>query len=171
MRMSQVVVFGLALVIAGCTGSDKGIRILSSNGEGPDEFRIVPAKPLSAPANYAELPAPTPGGENLTDVDPAGDAVAALGGKRSAVRGTAVSSSDAAMVTYAARKGRQADIRAVTAVEDEEFRKRRGRFSNIRIIASDRYNQIYDEQHLDQYREQRRWRSGGAQTPAAPPKN
>lgn len=171
MRLSQVVIFGLAVAVAGCAGSESGIRILSSNGEGPDEFRIVPSKPLSAPENYAELPAPTPGGENLTDVDPVGDAVAALGGRRSATQAGAPSSADAAMVNYAARKGRQADIRAVTAAEDEDFRARRGRFANIRIVPTDRYNEIYDEQHLDQYREQRRWQLGGARTPAAPPKN
>lgn len=169
MRLSQVVIFGLALAVAGCAGKDSGIRILSSSGDGPDEFRIVPSKPLSAPENYAELPAPTPGGENLTDVDPVGDAVAALGGKRSATQGDAVSSADAAMVNYAARKGLQSDIREVTAAEDADFRKRRGRFSNIRIVPTDRYNKIYDDEHLDQYREQRRWRLSGAKTPAAPP--
>ena len=52
MRLSQVVIFGLALAVAGCAGNDSGIRILSSNGEGPDEFRIVPSKGRSSKAGF-----------------------------------------------------------------------------------------------------------------------
>ena len=58
MRKTHVLI-GLMVgtLLAAC--SDQGIRHLSSNGDGPDEFRIVPSKPLEAPANYSSLPAPT----------------------------------------------------------------------------------------------------------------
>ncbi|MBR9843327.1 MAG: DUF3035 domain-containing protein [Rhodobacteraceae bacterium] len=169
MRITRVLMIGLVMALAACS-SDDGIRILSSNGEGPDEFRILPTKPLSAPANYSALPEPTPGGKNLTDRDPKGDAVVALGGKRSAVHGEGIARSDSALVSYTGRKGRSENIRGTLASEDEEYRKRRGRFSNIKIVKQDRYNEVYDKYQLDQYQEHYRWRRGGATTPAAPPR-
>lgn len=169
MRITRLLMVGLVMALAACSNDD-GIRILSSNGDGPDEFRILPSKPLSAPKSYDALPEPTPGGKNLTDLDPKGDAVAALGGRRSAVEGDSIARSDTALVNYAGRKGRSANIRGTLAAEDEEFRGKRGRLTNIRIVKQDRYNQVYDRYQLDQYQEQNRWRRGGATTPAAPPK-
>lgn len=169
MRITRVLMAGCIMALAACS-SDDGIRVLSSNGDGPDEFRILPSKPLSAPASYDALPEPTPGGTNLTDLDPKGDAVVALGGRRAAVYSDTVARSDSALLAYTGRNGRAEDIRGTLAAEDEEFRKRRGRFSNIKIVKQDRYNDVYDRYQLDQYREQYRWRRSGAVTPAAPPK-
>jgi hypothetical protein len=169
MRIMRGVMIGCVMALAACS-SDDGVRILSSNGEGPDEFRILPSKPLSAPASYAALPEPTPGGRNLTDLDPRGDAVAALGGRRSAVHSDTIARADSALVSYTGRNGRTEDIRGTLAAEDEEFRERRGRFANIKIIKQDRYNDVYERYQLDQYQEQYRWRRGGATTPAAPPR-
>lgn len=170
MRKTHVLI-GLMVgtLLAAC--SDQGIRHLSSNGDGPDEFRIVPSKPLEAPANYSSLPAPTPGGTNRTDLDPSGDAVVALGGSRKAANSTTIPSGDSRLVNHTGRQGRSADIRATLYAEDEKFRKGRGRFSNIRIVKTDVYNDVYKKYHLDARNEQERWRSGGAQTPAAPPGN
>ncbi|MDV4144886.1 MULTISPECIES: DUF3035 domain-containing protein [Shimia] len=169
MRIMRVAMIGCVLALAACS-SDDGVRVLSSNGDGPDEFRILPAKPLSEPKSYTSLPEPTPGGKNLTDVDPKGDAVAALGGRRNAVHSDTIARSDSALVNYTGRNGRTEDIRGTLASEDEEFRKRRGRFANIKIVKQDRYNDVYDRYQLDQYQEQYRWRRGGATTPAAPPR-
>jgi len=168
MRLKRMFLFGMALTLAACSGND-GLRHLSKPGDGPDEFRIIPAKPLEQPKDLAALPAPTPGGVNRTDLDPIGDAVAALGGSRSAVHGTAISNSDAALVNYTGRTGRSADIRQTVAAEDAEFRRKRGRFTNIKIGKQDRYNEVYEKHHLGQYSEQGRWRQAGAPTPASPP--
>lgn len=168
MRVSRAIIFGIGLLLAACS-NDKGIRQLSSSGAGPDEFRILPAKPLTVPKDYKALPPPTPGGANATDLDPVGDAVVALGGSRKAVRSTTIPSGDAGLVNYSGRLGRAENIRGTVAVEDAEFRRKQGRFTNIRLVKEDRYNEVYRRQHLDQYNEQYRWRTGGATTPAAPP--
>jgi len=167
MRVSRAIILGVSLLLAACSGKE-GIRHLSSNGDGPDEFRILPSKPLETPQNYSALPTPTPGGSNITALDPKGDAVAALGGSRKAVHSTTISKSDAALVNYSGRTGRSADIRQTVAAEDAEFRRTKGRFSNFKIVKEDRYNEIYEGQHLNAPREQARWRAGGAKTPAAP---
>lgn len=168
MRVSRALILGVGLLLAACS-NDKGIRQLSSSGDGPDEFRILPAKPLSIPKDYQTLPAPTPGGANSTDLDPKGDAVVALGGSRKAANSTSIPNGDAGLVNYSGRLGRAENIRGTVATEDAEFRKKRGRFTNIRIVKEDRYNEVYEKQHLDQYQEQDRWRRAGAATPAAPP--
>ena len=169
MRKTHVmIVVVMGMLLAACS-NDQGIRRLSSEGDGPDEFRVVPSKPLEAPANYSSLPTPTPGGTNRTDLDPTGDAIVALGGSRKAASSTNIPSGDAGLVNYTGRNGRSADIRQTLYAEDEKFRKGRGRFSNIRIVKTDVYNEVYKKYHLDARQEQERWRQGGAQTPAAPP--
>ncbi|WP_127113866.1 DUF3035 domain-containing protein [Shimia sediminis] len=168
MRKTHVMLVMIGLLLAACSDDD-GIRRLSSNGDGPDEFRIVPSKPLEAPTDYASLPTPTPGGKNRTDLDPAGDAVVALGGSRKAANSTTIPSGDSGLVNYTGRKGRSADIRPTLYAEDAKMRKGRGRFSNFRIVKTDVYNEVYKKYHLDAFQEQERWRQGGATTPAAPP--
>ncbi|WP_372884113.1 DUF3035 domain-containing protein [Shimia sp.] len=168
MRLSRALILGASLLLAACS-NDKGVRHLSSNGDGPDEFRILPNKPLEAPPNYTSLPAPTPGEGNRTDLDPLGDAVVALGGSRSAKHATAIPGRDSSLVNYASRQGLSPDIRASLASDDEAFRQSRGRFTNIRLVKQDRYNEVYKRYHLDQYRELYRWRGAGVATPTAPP--
>ena len=46
---------------------------------GPDEFAIVPNRPLTIPATNA-LPPPQPGGTNPADPRPIAEAMAAMGG-------------------------------------------------------------------------------------------
>ena len=55
-----------ALAVAGC--SDIGLRKLDPPGSGPDEFGVLPVKPLTQPKDYAFLPAPIirPGNEYAT---------------------------------------------------------------------------------------------------------
>ena len=76
----------LALVALTACGSRQDVsdqttslRELRNPTGTPEEFSIVPAKPLQAPENFTELPQPTPGGTNRTDQTPLKDAVAALG--------------------------------------------------------------------------------------------
>ncbi len=171
MGASRLYVCGLilALAVAGCT-SGGTLHSNAPTGDGPDEFSIMPSKELLQPKDYAALPVPTPGGVNRTDQDPLGDAVVALGGSASARSpfNTGVPSSDGALVNYASRQGRPADIRQTVALEDEEFRKKRGRFTNIRISKKGLYEDVYKPQTLDFRNEWWRWKRAGARTPSAP---
>ena len=82
MMMSRKIVLTLlaATIVAGCGGRDDvTLTRLRNTSEGPDEFSILPGKPLQTPADYATLPPPTPGAANLTDQNPLADGVAAGG--------------------------------------------------------------------------------------------
>ncbi len=168
MRISRAMIFGLALLVSACA-NEKGIRVLSSGDSGPDEFAIIPSKPLATPEDYAALPEPTPGGANLTDQDPLSDAVAALGGRgeRNAA-GQGIPAGDTALISYAARRGSGAGIREALAGDDEIIRSRFDRFTGWRLARADRYNDVYRRYHLNPYRELAFWRSRGVKTPTAP---
>ena len=167
MVLSRIALVMATLAIAGC--SNQGLRDLRTNGAGPDEFLVLPSKPLEPPANYTDLPQPTPGGSNLTDPQPRADAVAALGGRPGALVDQGVPASDAGLVSYASRNGVPQDIRQTTAQEDEQFRQRRGRFTRFRLFNTDRYNQVYRPQTLDSFQVERQARSSGIPTPTNPP--
>ncbi|WP_323783986.1 DUF3035 domain-containing protein [Thalassovita sp.] len=160
------------LVLAACSGEERDIslRDLRSFTDGPDEFSILPGKELQAPKDYTALPAPTPGGSNLTDQDPLGDGIAALGGRASARQpGAGIPAADSALVNHSSRKGVPSDIRETLAAEDEDFRRRKSRFTKIRIVKVDRYAQAYERQKLNAHAEQDSWRRRGVATPTAPP--
>ena len=167
MILSRLTLVAVTLVIAGC--SNQGLRDLRSNTPGPDEFLVLPSKPLERPDNYLDLPQPTPGGTNLTDQQPRVDAVVALGGRASALTDQGVPASDAGLVSYASRNGVPQDIRQTTTQEDEEFRRRRGRFTQIRLFRTDRYAQVYRPQTLDSFEVERQARRSGIPTPTNPP--
>lgn len=130
---------------------------------GPDEFSIVPPKPLTAPTDYASLPAPTPGGSNLTDATPNVDAIVALGGRAPAARGV-----DGGIVTYASRYGVDPNVRATLAVADARFRKARTAAPSL-PWAQYRYERAYKRFALDPWAELARLRALGVVVPSAPP--
>ena len=140
MRLSRAVVLMAILGLSACSG-DGRLRDLQSFTGGPDEFSVLPGKELQKPADYTALPAPTPGGGNVTDQNPRGDAVAALGGRASALVPTGVPATEGALVTYVSRNGVSPSIRQDLAAEDAKFRKGQARFTKIRITKVDRYNQ------------------------------
>lgn len=167
MALSRCALLIAVLAIAGC--SNAGLRDLRTNGAGPDEFLIMPVKPLTQPANFAELPEPTPGGTNRTDPQPNVDAIVALGGRASALEDQGVPSSDGGLVTYASRNGVPENIRQTLAQEDQDFRNRRGRLTQFRLFRTDRYNQVYNQQMLNPFEVERQFRGAGIATPSAPP--
>ncbi|WP_299951766.1 DUF3035 domain-containing protein [uncultured Ruegeria sp.] len=169
MRLPHAIfVLTLAAVVAGC--SDIGLRNLKPPGQGPDEFSVLPVKPLTEPKDYAFLPAPTPGGANLTDPNPQADAVVALGGSEAALNpNTPIPASDAALVTASSRYGVPANTRQVTAEEDAAFRKSRGRWTRLRLFPVDRYSQVYERQAIDANNANEAARQRGIETPSAPP--
>lgn len=153
------------LTLAGCA-SDRGLRDLSSNSQGPDEFAVLPGRPLDIPATRA-LPEPTPGGSNLADPNPVGDGVVALGGSEAAAVRGGVPAGDAALVATADRYGTDPQIRATLAAEDAAFRARasRGLFNS----GPTRYFTAYARMALDAYAELARFRTLGVEVPSAPP--
>ncbi|WP_209427721.1 DUF3035 domain-containing protein [Pararhodobacter sp. SW119] len=171
-RIRKGILGGLALaMLAGCATRDPEPTLMhaAQAHRGPDEFAILPTRPLQAPPDYNALPQPTPGGSNLVDPDPRADAYAALGG-RGASTGAGVPASDAALLAHASRHGVQSGIREQLAAEDLEFRQRnRGRLLE-RLMGVNVYHRTYRrEQGLDQHAELDRWRVGGRRTPSAPP--
>lgn len=160
--------FVLPVLVAGC--ANVGLRDLRSSSKGPDEFGIQPVASLQEPANYSELPPPTPGGSNRTDRSAIAEGVQALGGRVSDPAGP-VPASDGALVRHASRLGVTQNIRQTLAETDADFRRRKARFTQYRIVPVDRYNEAYKKQALDARAEQNRWRNAGARTPSAPPAN
>ncbi|WP_298934461.1 DUF3035 domain-containing protein [uncultured Ruegeria sp.] len=171
MRMPRAILaLTVAAAVAGC--SNPGLRDLEPPGQGPDEFSVLPVKPLTEPQDYAFLPAPTPGAGNLTDPNPNADAVAALGGNPAALNpNTSVPTSDAALVTASSRYGVPANTRQVVQEEDDAFRKRRGRWTGLRLFPVDRYAQVYERQSIDPFQETEAARGVGLETPSSPPAN
>jgi hypothetical protein len=173
MRSARVVlaIAGTALLVLGGCGSKSAVpelMNLRSSTNGPDEFGILPPKPLELPLDLATLPEPTPGGTNLSDRDPMADALIALGGQPGDAAGP-IPSGDAGLYSYVIALGGGADIRAVLAAEDLRFRqKNRGRPLE-RWFNTNVYFKAYEKMWLDQEAELARWRKAGAKTPSAPP--
>ncbi|NVO56204.1 DUF3035 domain-containing protein [Rhodobacteraceae bacterium B1Z28] len=169
MRLPRAILaLTFVVAVAGC--SNPGLRNLDPPGEGPDEFSVLPVKPLTQPKDYAFLPAPTPGAANLTDPNPKADAVVALGGNEAALNpNTSIPSSDAALVNASGRYGVPANTRQVVEADDDAFRKRRGRWTGLRLFPVDRYEQVYERQSIDPFTETKAARGAGLETPSSPP--
>lgn len=169
--LKPFIVLALAATIAvsGCAKKDRKLMNLRSSGRGPDEFSVLPTKPLQEPKNYAALPEPTPGGSNLTDPTPVADAVAALGGNPKALKRAGIPSADQGVVQVSARRGISSDIRPVLAAEDKEFRQKNPPRLFERLFGVTTYYKVYEPQSLDRYGELQRLRRAGVKTPAAPP--
>lgn len=171
MKLSHCVLMMGLIGLAGCSsvGRDIGLHRLKTNSGTPNEFAIVPNKPLQQPESYNALPSPTPGSANRTDQTPKADAVAALGGNPAQVNaGGTPSGGDAALVNRATRYGTEPGIRTQLASEDLEYRKRKSLFS-FKLFPEDEYNKAYEEQSLDSRSALDAYRRAGAQTPSAPP--
>lgn len=159
----------VVVLLAACS-NDPQLMNIKAGGDGPDEFAIVPTKPLQMPQDLAQLPPPTPGGANITDPTPLADAVGALGGNPSQLAAQGVGAADGALLSHAGRFGTQPGIRAQLAAEDVEWRSKRGRRLLETIARTNVYFRAYEKMSLDQYAELERWRRAGARTPSAPPK-
>ncbi|ABV92109.1 conserved hypothetical protein [Dinoroseobacter shibae DFL 12 = DSM 16493] len=160
------------IVLSACGSGDEAPVLMNvrSTTTGPDEFAILPNKPLEIPQNLSSLPAPTPGAANRTDPSPRADAIAALGGRPDrAAPGGDVPSSDRGLLAYANRYGFGGDIRATLAAEDLEFRQRNNGRLLERWFSANVYFDAYEPQSLDQDAELERLRRGGVRNVSAPP--
>lgn len=156
-------------MVTGCSRNrEPKLLNIASASDGPDEFAILPNKPLQQPEDFTALPAPTPGGANRVDATPNEDAIAALGGNP-AVVSRGIPANDAGLVNHASRYGRSGTIRQQLAAEDLEFRRRRAGRPLERLFNVNVYFRAYRNQSLDQYAELERFRRIGVRTPAAPP--
>jgi hypothetical protein len=165
MPRKTVLTLLVVTVIAGCGGRDDvTLSRIRHTGNGPDEFSIIPGKPLQTPEDFASLPTPNPGGANLTDQNPLADGLVALGG--SPTGGVA---SNGALVNHANRYGATPSIRQTLAAEDKELRRQHGRVDILRFLPGDDYVQAYRREWLDAYAEEQRLRNRGVLTPASPP--
>ncbi len=171
MRIRAGIIAAVALATLGaCAPRGEPILMHAAQAHrGPDEFAILPTRPLQPPPDYNSLPQPTPGGRNLVDPDPRSDAYAALGG-RAQSPGAGVPAADGALLAHAGRHGVEPGIREQLAAEDLNFRQRnRGRVLE-RLFGVNAYHRTYARaQGLNQQTELERWREGGRRTPTAPP--
>ena len=158
----------MAMASACGRNRDRGLLSVDSTIKGPDEFAILPNKPLQMPDSYTELPPPG-GGVNRGGVTPRADVISALGGNPDAVpRG--IPAGDAGLVAHASRHGRQSGIRAQLAAEDVKFRRRNNGRLLERAFNKNLYFRVYGGQSLNQYAELERFRRLGVRTPAVPPR-
>ena len=164
-----VIVTMAVLALAGCGDRDGTPSLMHlRSGAGPDEFGILPPKPLEMPQSLSDLPEPTPGGDNRTDQRPLDDAVIALGGTPGKAGG--IPGADASLFAHASRFGLDSSIRQTLAAEDLDWRRDNNGRILERLFKVNVYYRAYRKMSLDQHAELARWRKAGARNPSAPPR-
>ena len=154
----------LALALALCACSRNTVDGELRSASSPDEFMVLPTKPLEMPGDMAALPPPTPGARNRVDYEPREEAVASLTGRETAVAGTASAGS------VIARSGpADPSIRARLASEDVAWRESHQGKLLPRLFARDEDDVVYGEVTLDPGAELERLRAQGVAVPPAPP--
>ena len=170
MRERRAIAYlALALVaaasLAGCKGQNTlagGLRA-AGVGSSPDEFLVLPTRPLEMPENLSALPPPAPGTPNRVDYQPKAEAIAGLTGRSGGIATT----NGAALV---ARAGpRDPAIRSELAAEDVTWRQTHHGLLIPRLLAKDKNTVTYEAMLLNAPAEFERLRALGVQVPAAPP--
>ena len=156
----------LALALVACSETEPMLMNIAQNTGSPDEFAVLPTKPLEMPGDLTALPAPVPGAANRADPTPQADVIAALGGNPNRLNDP---SREADVVTYASRYGVDSNIRETLAAEDLEFRRENNGRLLERLLNVNVYFDAYRSQSLDQHLELNRFRRAGVRTVAAPP--
>lgn len=165
--LRAIVILGmLALAACGRDEDPELMNIRQDRADGPDEFSILPTKPLEIPQDLASLPAPTPGGVNRTDPTPEADVAIALGGNPTVL---SRASTDGALLAQAGRYGVAPNIREELAAADLEFRRRNNGLLLERLLNVSVYFQAYEDMELDQRAELERLRRAGIRTSGVPP--
>lgn len=164
------VILALALLLSACGNRDPLLLKIGAGSGGPDEFAVLPGNLLQMPASFTDLPAPTPGGTNITDPTPEADAIAALGGNPAILTRDGIPAADGALLAHVQRFGVSANIRDELADADLALRRRSGALFFLRWFTPNRYFAAYRRQSLDKYRELERLRIAGVKTPSAPPR-
>ena len=153
------------LALAACgEGGVAGALRSSGVTSTPDEFMVLPTRPLEMPESFTALPPPTPGAANRVDYQPHAEAIAGLTG----APGAAGNADGAALVAQAGPH--QPGIRQTLAGEDVTWRDTHHGLLIPRLIAKDKDVVTYQPMILDAATEFDRLRAAGVQQPAAPPK-
>ncbi len=173
MRVASVAraigLLALCVLASGCSRGTPQLMHAQRGQRTPDEFAILPGKPIEIPQDLASLPTPTPGQGNRTDVNPQANAVVALGGNPNSLGTDGQLGADGALIRQATRYGVSPGIRGELAVADLEYRKKnRGRLLE-RVLNVPTYYSAYEPQELDQHNTLWFFRDRGRSTSAAPP--
>jgi len=152
-----------ATAIAGCQGRGAAGVLRSAGVAGtPDEFMVLPTKPLEMPENLAALPPPVPGSPNRVDYRPHQDAVAGLTGR------PALATTNATALV--ARAGPvDPNVRAELASEDAAWRATHHGLFFERMFSRDKAVVVYQQMVLDAPAEIERLRRIGVEVPPPPP--
>lgn len=167
-RVALLVV--LSVGVSACSRTrEPELMNIDRGQDSPDEFRILPNKPIQMPASFNELPPPTPGAGNRADQTPFKDAVAALGGSPDRLNRTGRIVGDPGLIGHTTRFGLSSNIRQTLAAEDLAFRRKNNGRLLERLANVNVYYKAYRRQSLDQDAELMRFRRAGVATPSAPP--
>jgi hypothetical protein len=153
----------LALALGGCGegGVAGSLRQAGVVGQ-PDEFMVLPTRPLEMPPSLSALPPPVPGATDRVAYRPREDAIVALTGRPPG-------EAPAAPGLVAAVGGADPAIRSILVAEDAEFRRQNRPRLLERWFRRDRDRLVYSAVTLDADAEWRRLRAAGLRVPAAPP--
>ena len=161
---------GLVVLAAFALTACAGAQNADIGNEGPDEFLVLPTKPLETPDDLTVLPEPTPTGINRADRRPIEETVVALGGRGDRLTPSgSIRADEQALLAAASRYGITQNIREITATEDEQYRRQNGERVLERVFGVDAYLRRYDRQRLDADAELFLLRRLGVRTPTAPP--
>ncbi len=164
-RCSRLLALVLAapLGLAGCQNTNvaQGLRSAGIAGT-PDEFMVLPTRPLEMPQDMAALPQPLPGTPNRVDYRPHEEAIAGLTG-----RPTIAAAGGEGLV--AAAGPIDPTVRTQLAAEDVEWRRtHHGRLLE-RWFSTDRDALIYRPMVLNAPVAFDDMRATGVTVPPAPP--
>ena len=157
-------IFVIIFLLSACSSDDARLRDLYDVGTGPEEFAVLPSKPLTIPSNLKNLPVPDLAAGNLSDPTPKHDLIEILGG--SIDNSISIPEKDKNLLKYVSRAGVDANIREELADDDRKFLRRMGVLTSVKLFRVDRYNQIYRKMTLSAPKELERWRSLGVRTPS-----
>jgi len=157
-------IFVTLFLLSACSSDDARLRDLYDVGTGPEEFAVLPSKPLTIPSNLKNLPVPDLAAGNLADPTPKLDLIEMLGG--SIDNSISIPAKDKNLLKYVSRAGVDTNIREELAKEDRKFLRRMGVLTSVKLFRVDRYNQIYRKMTLSAPKELERWRSLGVRTPS-----
>lgn len=154
-----------AAALAGCSeGGLAGTLRTAGVGSTPDEFLVLPTKPLEIPQNLAVLPRPEPGSANRVDRNPEVEAVAGLTGRQPTAAGASAG-------PLLARAGPvDPTIRSRLAQEDVIYRGNNGGLFFERVFSNDQERLTYRGMILDAPDEYGRLLDAGMAVPPASPR-
>lgn len=153
-----------AVIVSGCQNNNLASRLREAGvGGSPDEFLVLPTRPLEIPQDLASLPAPKLGSTNRVDYQPKQAAVAALTGGPA----TALTASGAALV--ASVPPASPEIRTVLAQEDVTYRQNNKGLFFQRMFTKDKEALTYSAELLNAPTEYFNLQDAGVRTyPATP---